>query len=50
LEAIQWAAVAPTFPEPTTLTLLRMIFLSKNQFTTEDTESTGEVKDLVSIC
>jgi hypothetical protein len=29
LAAIQWAAVAPTFPEPTTVTLLRMISLSQ---------------------
>src|SRR6266850_6016704 len=28
LEAIQWAAVAPTFPEPTTVTFLRMRVLS----------------------
>src|SRR2546427_5950795 len=30
LEAIQWAAVAPTFPDPTTVTFLRMDILSLN--------------------
>src|SRR5580700_8773412 len=42
LEAIQWAAVAPTFPEPTIVTFFRMKrVLSRNSkvFTTEDTGS-----------
>src|SRR5579864_577146 len=39
LAAIQCAAVAPTFPEPTMLTLLRMIFPFQKQSTTEDTKA-----------
>src|SRR5882724_2537931 len=40
LEAIQWAAVAPTLPEPTIVTFLRMIssFVDENILNTEDTE------------
>src|SRR5208283_536708 len=37
-DAIQWAAVAPTFPEPTTVTLLRMISSRSKTFTTKNTK------------
>src|ERR1700756_3549188 len=50
LEAIQWAAVAPTLPEPTMLTFLRMAsFQDKSKskvkgFTTEGTEYHRELR------
>jgi hypothetical protein len=49
LAAIQCAAVAPTFPEPTMLTLLRMMFPFENQFTTEGAESTEEIRNQVIV-
>src|ERR1700687_1674815 len=43
LAAIQWAAVAPTLPEPTIVTFLRMNGPFLKSLTTKDTKATKEI-------
>src|SRR6202158_4937887 len=43
LPAIQWAAVAPTLPEPTIVTFLRMNGPFLKSLTTKDTKATKEI-------